>query len=54
MSDPKCPPKTRRAGVAAKPKAPTLHEPVSVARVDPEWMKFGMVFSTKALKVLLM
>ena len=38
MSDPKCPPqaKTRRAGVAAKPKAPTLHEPVSVARIDPE------------------
>ena len=38
MSDPKCPPqaKTRRAGVAAKPKAPTLREPVSVARIDPE------------------
>ena len=38
MSDPKCPPqaKTRRAGVAAKPKAPTLHEPVSVARIDHE------------------
>ena len=38
MSDPKCPPqaKTRRAGVAAKPKVPTLHEPVSVARIDPE------------------
>ena len=38
MSDPKCPPqaKTRRAGVAAKPKAPTLHEPVSIARIDRE------------------